>query len=130
MVDVAGAAPDPKSHDHVTPAVVPVLKKSTGMPVHCGALEIKLAVGVALIVMVFVVVVLQCASKTVKLIVLVPAVEYTIPLGFSVEDDAGDAPGPKSHEYLQLPPVDPVLVKSTPDLVQAEAGAVKVAVGD
>ena len=49
-VDVAGAAPEPKFHDQLTPADVPVFVKSTPMPVHFGAVDVKLTVGVALIV--------------------------------------------------------------------------------
>jgi len=49
---VAGVAPDPKSHAHVTPITVPVLVKSTLYPVHLGAFDVKLAFGVSLIVIV------------------------------------------------------------------------------
>ena len=51
-VEVAGAAPLPKFHAQVTPTTVPVLMKSTFAPVQAGAVEEKLVVGVALIVMV------------------------------------------------------------------------------
>lgn len=49
-VDVAGEAPEPKSQRNVTPAVDPVLVKSTASPEHTGAVEVKPAVGVWLIV--------------------------------------------------------------------------------
>ena len=49
-MSVAGVAPEPKSHVKLTPVVVPVLVKSTARPVHCGAVEVKLASGVALMV--------------------------------------------------------------------------------
>ena len=52
-VDVAGVAPAPKSHVQLTPLAVPVLVKSidTGS-VHWGAVDEKLATGVALILIV------------------------------------------------------------------------------
>ena len=47
-MSVAGDAPLPKFHAQLTPPVVPVLVKLTGKPVHCGAVEVKLATGVSL----------------------------------------------------------------------------------
>jgi hypothetical protein len=49
---VDGVALVPKSHAQVTPVAVPVLVKLTGKPVHWGAVEVKLAVGVLSITMV------------------------------------------------------------------------------
>lgn len=51
-MEVAGVAPLPKFHDQITPTTVPVFVKSTFAPVHFGAVEVKLATGVALMVMV------------------------------------------------------------------------------
>lgn len=51
-VEVVGLAPVPKSHNQLTPVVVPMLLKLTGKPVHCGAVDVKSARGVSLITMV------------------------------------------------------------------------------
>ena len=45
--EVAGVAPGPKFHDHITPTLVPVLVKTIGSPVHCGAVDANAATGVA-----------------------------------------------------------------------------------
>ena len=75
-MEVAGDAPLPKFHDHVTPVTVPVLVKSTLAPVQPGAVELKLAVGVWLMVMVWVIVAGQVPLLvTVRVMVFVPAVE-------------------------------------------------------
>ena len=56
VVEVAGEAPVPKSQLYVTPApVVPVFVKLTELPSHCGALEVNVAVGVWLMLIVWVV---------------------------------------------------------------------------
>ena len=49
---VAGVAPAPKFHNQVTPFEVPVFTKSTGKPVHLGALDVNEATGVVKILMV------------------------------------------------------------------------------
>jgi hypothetical protein len=73
-----GEEPDPKLHDQLTPATVPVLVKFTLAPVHWGELEVKLAVGGALTVMVCVEVTVQPPPPVplyVRVTVLTPAVE-------------------------------------------------------
>ena len=52
-----------------------------------------------------------------------------IPAGFSDVEVPGFAPAPRSQKYDQLPPVLPVLVKSTPAPAQTGAVVVKLAVG-
>ena len=80
---MAGVAPEPKFHNHVTPVMVPVLVKLTGKPVHCGAVEENVDNGVELIVMVCIEVWVQNPSLIVKVIVFVPPEEYKTPTGFS-----------------------------------------------
>src|SRR5581483_2757899 len=58
-VEVAGVAPAPKLHEYVTPTAVPVLVKFTELPVHCGALDVNVATGVASITILCWVVTLQ-----------------------------------------------------------------------
>ena len=74
-MEVEGAAPLPKFHDQITPTTVPVLVKSTFAPVHFGAVEVKLATGVALIKIVPVTVLAHPPLLTVSVIVFVPEVE-------------------------------------------------------
>ena len=61
--------------------------------------------------------------------VLVPEESYRIPNGFSVEDTAGVALGPKSQAYNQGLPELPVLLKLIGELAHCGAFEVNVAVG-
>jgi len=72
VVEVAGVAPAPKFQLQFMPPVLPVLVKSTGKPVHCGAVETKLTTGVELMVILCVVVFVQFWSEMVNVTVLVP----------------------------------------------------------
>ena len=108
-MEVAGVAPLPKFHSHVTPVTVPVLVKSTFAPVQPGAVELKLAVGVWLMVMVCVMAWGQVPLLvTVSVMVFVPAVAYITFGGFCADESAGVAPVPKSQLYVQFVPVVPV----------------------
>ena len=71
----------------------------------------------------------QCWSAIVKVTVLVPLEVYITPVGFSADDTGGLAPTPKFHEYDQLLPVLPVLVKLIPTVEHCGALVVNVAVG-
>ena len=98
-MDVAGAAHEPKFHAHVTPTTVPVFVKSTAAPVHCGAVEVKLATGVALMVIVCVEVETHPKLFVVdNVTTLFPDVLYIIPVGFCDVEVAGDAPEPNDQE--------------------------------
>lgn len=124
-VEVAGDAPEPKFQDHITPTTVPVFVKSTGDPVHCGAVEVKFATGVALIVIVCVEVVTHPKLFVViNVTTICPDELYITPVGFSEVEVAGEAPEPKSHEKVVPAPVLPVLVKSM--AVPTHCGAVEV----
>ena len=52
-----------------------------------------------------------------------------MPLGLSAEDVDGVAPEPKSQLYVQVAPVDPVLVKFVARFPQFGALCVKLDVG-
>lgn len=65
----------------------------------------------------------------VSVTVLVPPLEYTIPVGLSAVATEGEAPKPKFQEYDQLLPVLPVFTKSIPTLAHCGAVEVNVAVG-
>ena len=129
MLLVAGVALVPKFQAQVTPVAVPVLVKLTGKPVHCGAVEVKLAVGVLSITIVSITVCAQLASLMVKVTSFIPDESYNTPVVFCDEETAGVAFWPKSHWYDQLPPVLPVLVKLTGELVHCGAVEVNDAVG-
>ena len=90
-MSVAGSAFKPKFHDHVIPVDVPVLVKSTGAPVHFGAVDLKVATGVELMVIVCVVVWVQLPSEIVNVMVFVPELLYNTPDGFSADEVAGIA---------------------------------------
>src|ERR1043165_4090111 len=96
-ISVAGEAPLPKVQPQLTFALLPVLVKLTGKPVHCGAVEVKLATGVSLIVIDCVEVWVQFWSLIVKVTVLLPPEVYNTPVGFCAVEVAGDEPGPKFH---------------------------------
>jgi len=66
---------------------------------------------------------------TVKVMSLVPLVEYVTPLGLSELEVPGVAPAPKSQLYVMLAPVEPVLVKFTFAPVHCGALEVNEAVG-
>ena len=75
-VDVAGEAPLPKFQLYVhAPPVVPVLVKDTESSSQLGAVVVKFAVGVALIVIVCELLSLHWALLTVKVTVLLPLLE-------------------------------------------------------
>src|SRR5581483_11618240 len=98
VLDVPGLASLPKSHVYVTPApVVPVFMKLTALPTHCGAFDVNEAIGVILILIVWVVVEEQpeVVLVTVRVIVCAPGVENLIPVGFCNIDVSGTALGPK-----------------------------------
>ena len=81
-VDVEGVEPEAKFHSHDVPAVVPVFVKSTDKPVHLGAVDVKFATGVELIVIALEKVVEHPNELTVvKVIIFAPAEKYAIPLG-------------------------------------------------
>ena len=103
--------------------------KLTGKPEHSGAVEVKLATGVLLIVIVSMIVLEQLASEIVNVMVLAPDESYNTPFVFSDDETAGMAFCPKSHAYDQLLPMLPVLVKLTGELVHCGAFELKVAVG-
>ena len=79
------------------PPVVPVLVKETESCSQLGAVVVKLAVGVALIVIVCELLSLHWALLTVKVTVLLPLLEYVMPLGLSADEVDGLAPEPKSQ---------------------------------
>ena len=128
-IEVPGVELTPKFQFQVTPVVVPVLVKFTGKPEHCGAVEVKLATGVESITKVSVMVAAHWASAIVKVTLFAPAESYTIPPGFCADETDGVEFWPKSHEYIQLPPVLPVLVKLIGVLAHCGAFDVNVAVG-
>ena len=66
---------------------------------------------------------------TTNFTVFIPAELKMTPVGFSMVDVAGVAPGPKSQAKLRPPPVDPVLRKSTGAPAHAGALVVKLAKG-
>lgn len=119
----------PKFHDQLTLADEPRFVKSIGKPVHSGAVDVKADTGVASIVICCVVVWVQYWSAIVKVTVLVPSLLYITPLGLSAADTGGLAPTPRFHEYDQLLPVLPVLVKLIPTVAHCGALLVNVAVG-
>ena len=100
------------------PPVVPVLVKDTESCSQLGAVVVKLAVGVALIVMLCELLSLHWALLTVKVTVFVPLLAYVMPPGFSAELVDGLAPLPKSQLYVQVAPLDPVLLKFVARLPQ------------
>ena len=67
---------------------------------------------------------------TFSVIVFVPEVLYITPVGFCEVEVAGEAPVPKSHEYVIPAPLLPVLVKFTAVFVQTGALLVNEATGD
>ena len=87
----------PRFQAQFTPVVLPVLVKLTGSPEHCGAVEVKLAIGVLLMEIVSVVVAAQLASATVNVTILNPDESYNTPAGFADDETAGTAPCPKSQ---------------------------------
>jgi len=98
VFDEDGAEPEPKLHKYVTPAAVPLLVKFTLAPVHCGAFDIKFAMGLAFTLMVCVAVTVQPPPPVplyVSVMVLTPAVVYFTTGGFLSVDVAGTAPAPK-----------------------------------
>jgi len=126
---VAGVAPLPKFQAQVTPVVVPWLVKSIGRPVHSGAVDAKADTGVDSTVTCCVLVCVQYWSAMVKVTVFTPLVVYSTPLGLSAADTGGLAPAPRFHEYDQLPPVLPVLVKLNGAVEHCGELDVKLAVG-
>src|ERR1043165_5896030 len=80
-------------------------------------------------VIVWVEVLVQCWSAIVNVTVLTPALVYITPVGFSAAETGGFAPTPRFHEYDQLLPVLPVLVKLIPTVEHCGALLVNVAVG-
>lgn len=115
-VAIEGEAPKPKFHEYDQfPPVLPVFTKSIPTLAHCGAFEVKLAVGVWCMVKLLDALTEQPlnVSVVVSVTVFVPAVAYTTPLGSCTVEVAGVASNPKFQ--LQLTPVSvPVFLKSTP----------------